>query len=131
MPYLLLNETTGPTLSAALWDLGRPPEIRSEEDVTKYHSSWTEHPDTGQQALRLPESTSLLIHEQADVQSFYDLVGQWLGPDAAGEVQQVVEANDLAESRVMVQDVLPSAVSDQVRTRDEMESDGWFPATRI
>jgi hypothetical protein len=127
MKYLPLNDISCTTLDEALYALAAP----EQKHETKAHASGVVHPDTGQEALKLPESTTLLLQPHADIQGFADLIESAVGPDAAQEAVDLYEQH--TGERVRVEDMLTAgpaledALAGQIRTRSEMEADGWFP----
>ncbi|MCS3667410.1 hypothetical protein GGP77_001639 [Salinibacter ruber] len=127
MKYLLLNDISREKLDEALYALAAP----EQGHETQAHVGGAVHPDTGQEALRLPDSTSLLLQPHADIGAFADLIEGALGPDAAQETVDLYEQH--VGERVRVEDMLTAgpnledALAGQIRTRSEMEADGWFP----
>lgn len=127
MKYLLLNDIPCKKLDEALYALAAP----EQEHETKAHAGGVVHPDTGQEALKLPESTSLLLQPHADIDAFASLIENAIGTDAAQETVDLYEQH--VGERVRVEDMLTAgpnledALAGQIRTRSEMEANGWFP----
>jgi hypothetical protein len=127
MKYLVLDTADAITLDQAFQSLAQP----SQDVETTRHLGHVEHPTEDQQALKLPSGVTLYVQPDADVSSFAALVADWLNADAAAEVEAMLESK--RGEHVIVRDFIEastevaSAVDGQIKTRSELEADGWFP----
>ena len=130
-------------LSSLLYGIAHPWHERAAEDVTRFHSDGAVHPDTGEEALRFPLSTKLLMHEEADVegdvpaylsqwvsgpisplQALKDQMAAWYSQSAADEVQIAWEGQK--GTRIAAFDFLPDTVVANARYEQQMLNGGWF-----
>jgi hypothetical protein len=131
MKYLVLSAADAITLDQAFQSLAQP----NQSVETTRHLGHVEHPTRDQQALKLPSSVSLYVQPDADVSSFAALVADWLGDDAAAEVEAMLDSK--RGEHVVVRDFIEastdvkSAVDGQINTRGELEADGWFPEPEL
>jgi hypothetical protein len=127
MKYLVLSAADAITLDRAFQSLAQP----SQSVETTRHLGHVEHPERDKEALKLPSGVSLYVQPDADVSSFAALVADWLGDDAAAEVEAMLESK--RGEHVVVKDFIEAstdvkaAVDGQIKTRRELENDGWFP----
>jgi hypothetical protein len=127
MQYLTLDTADAITLDRAFQSLAQP----SQSVETTRHLGHVEHPERDKEALKLPSGVSLYVQPDADVASFAALVEDWLNADAAAEVEAMLDSK--RGEHVVVKDFIEastevaSAVDGQIKTRSELEADGWFP----
>jgi hypothetical protein len=110
--YLLLGqsgEEYAKALSAGLWKLSRP---NADNETTSYYTGWITH-DDGRVALYVPEDTQP-INGGADIEAFMPLV-----------TKEGIPAEELAQFAAS-----PTFSAD-LRTREQLEADGWFPTEEI
>lgn len=131
MKYLVLDTTDAKTLDRAFQSLTQP----SQSVETTRHLGHVEHPERDKEALKLPSGVTLYVQPDADVQGFKSLVADWLNDNAAQEVEAMLESK--RGEHVVVRDFIQastevaSAVDGQIKTRDELEADGWFPEPEL
>jgi hypothetical protein len=127
MKYLVLSAADAITLDRAFQSLAQP----SQSVETTRHLGHVEHPTRDEQALKLPSGVTLYVQPDADVANFKALVADWLGDPAADEVEAILDSK--RGEHVVVKDFIEastevaSAVDGQIKTRSELETDGWFP----
>jgi len=146
MMYLPLDSAQLDLLDALCYGIARPWHTRDTKD-TGYHAGGVIHPDTGQEALKLPaaDEAQLLMHPEADVvaqvpqyitEHFTEAnlsplaalkrkIAQWYSQAAADEMEATWEANK--GTRIRSADFLADSIVAEAKTRSEMEADGWFP----
>lgn len=143
MRYLVLSqpsEAYAEAISRSLWAISRPVSVRSEGDVSQLYTSWMVHPQSGAVALFLSDE-SKSVHPQADIDSFTALVGN---PDVTVttvdedgvERSETTTMNDylnnLRGGRVNPLKLIEAtAFSTALKTREQLEADGWFPSEDI
>jgi hypothetical protein len=131
MQYLVLDTADAITLDRAFQSLAQP----SQSVETTRHLGHVEHPERDKEALKLPSGVSLYVQPDADVVGFKQLVADWLNTDAAQEVETMLESK--RGEHVIVRDFIEastevaSAVDGQIKTRSELEADGWFPEPEL
>ena len=130
MNYLILSQPNidrAWQLSAALWELASPSNVQaSERRKTTYWSAPINHPTTGAVALPLPTSAEF-IHPEADLSNLQPFLAN------ASEAEQKGVAALIAShvgNRMSFAEALSAAPSfqSQIKTREQLESDGWFPS---
>jgi len=122
--YLILTQNStdyAKAWSRALYRLSRPDHVRDPADVTLYLCGWITHPD-GRVALDLGDA-DCPVHAEADTAAFTrDL------PVSASDRSKAKAGLDGRKGgRARVTDLLPDGLKGNLRTREEMEADGWFP----
>ena len=128
--YLLLGQSGvayAKELSNGLWKLSRP---HCESETTQYYTGWVEH-SNGDAAIYIPDE-SQPIHVDADVGAFMPLVTKELVPEE--ELQAFAATIESAKGgRLTFLTILQNSPSFSVdlRTRAELEADGWFPTEEI
>jgi len=131
MKYLVLTTADAITLDKAFQSLAQP----SQDVETDRHLGHVEHPERDKEALKLPSGVSLYVQSDADVQAFKQLVADWLGDDAAAEVEAMLDSK--RGEHVIVRDFIKastdvkSAVDGQIKSRADLENDGWFPEPEL
>jgi len=139
MRYILLSdEQTCQDLSRALWRLCRPaPVAGAANDGTLYLFGWHRHPTLDQWAMIFDEQYQYPRHSdvpmmltaqgdpygsQADMQALFL-------PIAANGVNslQALLTYILTNSVIDTAQILPHVNPALVKTRAQMEADGWFP----
>lgn len=132
MNYLVLSTPSEPyaaAISSALWGLARPPAVRKPEDTQNY-TSWIVKPDESAVALFVPDDTRP-VHPAADLQPLLDLMAPAI-TDA--ELTAITEAVESARGgRIRFKSLVEASpsLSANLRTKAQLEADGWFPANLI
>jgi hypothetical protein len=124
MTYLIPStpsEDYARSMSAALYALSAPADAQTQDAVR-----WIAHPETGDVALRLGDEGSYL-QPDADVSAFVGLL-----PITEGEASDLTDKLDAARgTHLRYVDMLPDSLTDDIKTREQMDADGWFPETDI
>ena len=129
MSYLLLTQPKAESYSAALWGISRPPAVRSEKD-TQLYTSWITHPDTGAQALYVPDDTRP-VHVDADLQPLLDLMAPAITEAELTAITEAVEASRGGRISFKALVEASPSLSANLRTREQLEAAGWFPASDV
>ena len=133
MIYLLCNPAVVDEFNRSLMRLMRPAHLRDGYTTDKYATQLI-HPTTGYAALALPEKATVPIHIESDgseLSAMLDIFvndGALLQEEADGIKDQLM---GLAGQSVSILDFVPASWSAFVLTREQMESDGWFPQENI
>ncbi len=120
MSYLILttpSEDYAAAVSEAMWLLARP----SATGSTRYAVGWITHPTTGDVALTLGDYTQR-VDLDADVDAY--VAGLPIPQDEQDSVRDTLNA--ARGSRLTVDELMPPALAANLRTREEMDADGWF-----
>jgi len=121
MKYLILTTPTvdhAKQMSAALWSLARP----SSTGSTRYAVGHIVHPSGDAFALVLGDYTQR-VDPDADVDGFVAAL-----PIPESEKDDVrALLNGARGSRLTVAEFLPPSLAANLRTREELDADGWFP----
>jgi len=142
MNYLILSqpsEAYAEAISRALWGIARPASVRDAKDVSELYTSWVVHPD-GRVALYLPDE-SKPVHVDGDIDSFCGLIGN---PDVT---ITITDEEGVESSQTLPMDdhlntmrggsinplalIQSTAFTVNLKTRTEMEADGWFSSEDI
>jgi len=142
MNYLILSqpsEAYAESISRALWGISRPASVRDAKDVSELYTSWVVHPD-GRVALYLPDETKP-VHVDGDVHSFTTLVGNpdvtittvdEEGVERSETTTMNKHLNSLRGGRVNPLQLIEATIfAVALRTREQLEADGWFPTENI
>ena len=131
MNYLILSQPDldrAWQLSAALWQLSSPASVQATEGRETTH--WSQpiaHPQTGAVALPLPDSAEF-IHPSADIAAIEPFLDETLtAPEKAAAIAFIDQARNSRLSFSQVLGATPS-LQDQIKTREQMEANGWFPS---
>ena len=121
MKYLILTTPTvehAEAMSAALWSLARP----TSTGGTRYAVGHIAHPSGDAIALVLGDYTQR-VDPDADVDAFVAALP--IPEDEKDDVRALL--NDARGSRLTVAEFLPPSLAANLRTREELDADGWFP----
>lgn len=126
MRYLILTLPSlayAAAISAHLYRLMRPDEVRDPADVSRYWCGWITHPETGAVALEMPEET-IPVHPAAPAEL---LVAAIAGVLTVAE-QDAMHAAILSHrgERAEPLQFLPASLAPNLHTAEEMEAGGWF-----
>ena len=142
MNYLILSQPSvdyARSISSSLWALSRPEHVRDAKDVSQLYTSWLVHTD-GRVAIYLPDETKH-VHSDGDVDSFCGLIGN---PDVT---ITITDEEGVESSQTLPMDehlntvrggsinplalIQSTAFTANLKTRTELEADGWFPSEDI
>ena len=130
MTYLILSQPSeeyAKAVSHELWMLARPRGISSSE-TSQYFCGVLTH--DGQVAIGPLDGTQP-VHANADELSFGHLIGEAITEEEeAGIVAAITEAKGGSIDIVALISLSPS-LSPNLRTRAQLESDGWFSTDEI
>ena len=128
--YLLLGqsgEEYAKALSAGLWKLSRP---NADNETTSYYTGWITH-DDGRVALHVPDDTQP-INGGADIEAFMPLVTkEGIPAEELAQFSGVLSAHKGKRlSFLTILQASPTFSAD-LRTREQLEADGWFPTEEV
>ena len=131
MSYLILStpsEDYAKTVSHELWMLARPRGI-SDSETSQYFCRIQKH-DDGRISIGPLDGTQP-VHADADELSFGQLIGHAITDlEEAAIVQAIIDAKGGSIRILDLVEASPS-LSPNLRTRDQLVADGWFPSTEI
>jgi len=131
MTYLILSQPSkeyGQAVSHELWMLARPRGI-SDGETSQYYCGVITHAD-GRVAIG-PLDGAQPVHINADEFSFVELIGAAITEEEeAGIAAAITEAKGGSIDIVALIESSPS-LSPNLRTREQLEADGWFPAQEV
>ena len=131
MNYLILSQPSkeyGQAVSHELWMLARPRGI-SDSETSQFYCGVQKHTD-GRVSIGPLDGTQP-VHADADELSFGQLIGQAITKEEeAGIVASITEAKGGSISIVGLIEASPS-LSPNLRTREQLEADGWFTTEEI
>lgn len=107
-------------VSRELFNISRPE--KEDEDITQYLFGHIEHPVSGEISLVVYEDFDLRVHPDASgrIDALGDLLDQCI---EAGEINRLKGVLNSSE-RVRFENIIPAML--EVKTKTEMETDGWF-----
>jgi hypothetical protein len=128
--YLVLSKNSleyAKAISSALWKLSRPD---AGELDTKYYNGWIEHKDT-RVALEFPDGDTQPVHVDADSAAFVAVIAPVVSEAEQNAIQGILDAS--RGSRINILQVLQNSPSltPNLKTREQMEADGWFSEENI
>lgn len=137
MNYILIStvgqsssEQRANQFTRELYKISRPNP--DPQDVTTSWFGVVKHPVTGQCALEVPDlnGEETYVSPQVNLNRLRSLLNPSLADP--GEVDNIVaEVNLRKGSRIKFFDLLPTYAKDNIRTREELEADGWFPNIQV
>ena len=106
-------------ISAELFAISRPPQVRHEADVSIYLFGWTTHPTTGECVLHAQTDYKIWVHPQNNLTNLIALM-----PDLPQEVQQgLIQLIQNSESITFAQ--LLTGL-ETTYTDEELETKGFY-----
>jgi hypothetical protein len=131
MSYLILSQPSedyAKAVSHELWMLARPRGI-SDSETSQFFCGVQKHSD-GRIAIGPLDGTQP-VHADADELSFGELIGQAITEEEeAGIIASITEAKGGSISIVGLIEASPS-LSQNLRTYDQLEADGWFTTEEL
>ena len=126
--YLILSTPSLPyadRISHELWLLVRPASIGSDE-TTQFYVGRYAHPD-GEEVAIGPIEGSQPIHKDADEIPLAQLIGQAVTADEEAFIENTI--SDAKGGSLNVLEMLQSidSLSPNLRTREQLKAEGWFP----
>lgn len=119
-------------ISRQLFRLHSPDHLRHPKDITTDLLGIIEHPEDGRIALEVPDGLEFNIHPRTAQNPKGDYRGLFPGVPARelNEIESRIDNAATGRGKVRVQDVFPVSRF-EVKTREEMEAEGWFPEILI
>ena len=138
MRYLLLpTEQACSNLSRALWRIHRPSTTAaSEGDRTLFLFSWHKHPTLDQWAVEFDETyqypkhalVNAMLDDSGDAFGSRAFTAQAFSPLAAdGRSLAATLTHVKGRSSILAGDLLQFVNPSLIKTKAEMDADGWFP----
>ena len=131
MSYLILStpsEDYAKAVSHELWMLARPRGVSDNETSQFYCGTFT-HTD-GRVAIGPLDGTQP-VHADADELSFGQLIGHAITEiEEDAIVQAITEAKGGSIRILSIIEASPS-LSPNIKTREQLEADGWFPTEEV
>jgi hypothetical protein len=132
MPYLILSTPSiayADAISHELWLLVRPASVGGNE-TTRFYTGRFAHP-AGDEVAIGPIEGSQPIHKDADEIPLAQLIGAAVTADEEAYIENTI--SDAKGGSLDMYDMLQGidSLSSNLRTRSELEADGWFPTDEI
>jgi hypothetical protein len=106
-------------ISAELFAISRPPQVRHADDVSAYLFGWTTHPTTGECVLHAQTDYKIWVHPQNNLTNLIALM-----PDLPQEVQQgLIQLIQNSESITFAQLLTGEETT---YTDEELEAKGFY-----
>ena len=132
MSYLILStpsEDYAKAVSHELWMLARPRGI-SDNETSQFYCGTFSHPDGTQVAIGPLDGTQP-VHADADELSFGQLIGHAVTEEEEdGIIAAITEAKGGSIRILDLIEASPS-LSPNLRTREQLEADGWFSTEEV
>ena len=94
---------------------------KDKDPTTQYFNHWLMHSITHEVALAFPD-VDIKLDDEADASLLVDVVRNAITPEEA----QAMEDRINQGGNVKPLDFIPQSVGQNIRTQDQMDSDGWF-----
>ncbi len=126
--YLILSTPSLPyadAISHELWLLVRPASVGADE-TTQFYTGRYAHPD-GTKVCVGPINGSQPIHEDAGEIPLASLIGPAVTADEEAYIENTI--SDAKGGSLNVLEMLQSidSLSPNLRTREQLQAEGWFP----
>jgi hypothetical protein len=130
--YLTLSVPSLPyaqSISRELWLLVRPLSV-AQGEVSQFYTSCLEHPDGSAVAILIPDQ-SMPIHAEADEIPLAHLIGAAVTADEEAFIENTISDAKGGTINVlsMIQDI--DSLAPNLKTREQLEADGWFTTEEI
>lgn len=125
--YLILSQNStnyAQAVSAKIWKLASPDADTNPRKTTKYWTGYIVHSD-GRVALVIPNDDSIRVHASADADDLPNALTGVLTPAARTKLRDDIVSNRGKSARVSV--LIPTEKVGNLRTKEQMTADGWFP----
>jgi hypothetical protein len=129
MIYIPIRSDAAPYLSAAIYQLTRPPHLRDSKDVSLYYCEWIPHPNRPEVAtLVVPETEDIPVHVQADASKLAELLEPFVDKELTRrEVEDIARAVSVqAGRRANVREFIPASWQPYVMDHETAVSQGWI-----
>ena len=132
MSYLILStpsEDYAKAVSHELWMLARPRGI-SDNETSQFYCGTFSHPDGTQVAIGPLDGTQP-VHADADEVAFGQLIEPAItGEEEAAIVAAIIEAKG---GSIQILDIIEASPSltPNLRTREQLNTSGWFPTEKL
>jgi len=131
MTYLILtqpSEEYGKAISHELWMLARPRGI-SENETSQFFCGVQTHTD-GRVAIGPLDGTQP-VHADADELSFAELIGHAVTEEEEGAIVAAITEAKGGSIRILDLIEASPSLSANLRTREQLDDDGWFPSDEV
>lgn len=131
MPYVLISPESAEDFNRALCRLMRPTHLRDDSYVTDLYCPMHEHPSNGWMALELPDIETVPIHVSATGEELLEVMQTFVqkGSLTSQEATGIAAAIGVFVGQaVRIADFVPPSWQANVKTKQQMEADGWWPS---
>lgn len=129
MIYVLCATAAAPSLSAAIYQIMRPPHTRDERDVSAYYCEWLVGPDPAWSVLALPESEHIPVHVEADGALLQQMLAAFVADAALTQEEAdgiVAAVQAAAGSTIAVAEFVPASWQPYVMDREAAIAAGYI-----
>lgn len=141
--YLILHENSiekAKEISAKIWRMTMP---STEGNVTQYYTNWIEHPTDGRVAIQVlgeavPQQVdgetvysftdALKVHPDANPDGLVDAIGAAVTDNERKGMKDKLKTRKGGSASLLEFSMGTPSLAKKLKTREQMESDGWFPA---
>jgi len=127
MTYLILStpsEDYAKAVSHELWMLARPRGI-SDNETSQFYCGTLSHPDGTQVAIGPLDGTQP-VHADADELSFGQLIGHAVTEEEEDAIIAAITEAKGGSIRILDLIEASPSLSPNLRTREQLDADGWF-----
>jgi len=128
MKYLILTQPSieyAELVSQCIWIARYPEEVRLGGEQTQYYCGYIVHPSSGDIALVFPDEP-LVVHPMRKLQPLVDTIKAPLPEEEKQNIQDHFDGLFPRETALYIDDALPPIFASNLKTREQMESAGWF-----
>lgn len=125
------NEQTAAIVSEKIYNLTRPTAVKDPNDTTQYYCNWVIHPTTNEVMLEMPEVADIPVHIAAKEDELDDIfqpfvLAEFISVEEVQAIKTAIQENK--GNAVNINQFIPGFWINQVKTKEELEKDGWFNA---
>jgi len=106
-------------ISAELFAISRPPQVRNTNDVSRYLFGWTTHPTTGECVLHADMSHVIKVHPDNDLTNLIALMPDLPQQVQAGLVQLIQNSETITFGQLLTGE-------ETTYTDEELEAKGFY-----
>lgn len=107
-------------ISAELFAISRPPQVRSAQDVSAYLFGWLTHPTTGEAILQADTDYVIRVHLQNNLNNLIALMPDLPQQVQAGLVQLIKNSQTITFGQLLTG-------AETILTEQELHTNGWYP----
>lgn len=133
MIYIPIRSDKAAQLSAAIYQLTRPPAVRNPADVSSFYCGWVQHPTRPEVAcMVVPETESIPVHTAADGALLQQTLAAFVPDEITDQEAQALASAIVANAgkTIPVAAFVPPSWQPYVMDYQTAVNDGWIPTPK-